>query len=140
MALNTYLFFDGNCREAFEFYKAAFGGDFAMVMTYAEAPEDMSVPDDEKDRIMHISLPVGTSMLMGSDSCSWMSGPPNAGDNFAVSIDVQSREQCDDLFAKLSEGGTVKLPMADTFWGAYFGNWTDKFGISWMVSYELPRD
>lgn len=140
MSLETYLFFDGNCREAFEFYRSAFGGDFAMVMTYADAPDDMPVPDEEKDRIMHVSLPVGESMLMGSDSCSSWGAAPKAGDNFAVSITGKSREHCDEMFAKLSEGGTVKMPMADTFWGAYFGNWTDKFGINWMINYELPRD
>ena len=100
MSLNTYLYFDGSCREAFEFYRSAFGGDFAIVMTYADAPADMSVPDDEKDRVMHVSLPIGSSVLMGSDTCSSMGGPPNAGDNFAVSITGESREHCDQMFAQ----------------------------------------
>ena len=139
MSLNTYLFFDGNCREAFEFYRSVFGGDFAIVMTYGEAPPEMAVPDDEKDRIMHVSLPVGPSVLMGSDSCSTMGGAPTVGNNFAISIEGESREHCDETFAKLSEGGQVKMPMAETFWGAYFGNWTDKFGIDWMINYELPQ-
>ena len=139
MSLNTYLFFDDNCREVFEFYRSVFGGEFSAIQTYGEGPPDMDVPEAEKDRIMHVSLPIGSSVLMGSDSCSVFGPPPVTGDNFSISIDVDSREQCDDLFAKLSEGGTVKMPMQETFWGAYFGNWTDKFGINWMVNYELPR-
>ena len=140
MSLNTYLTFDGNCREAFEFYRSVFGGEFSEFHTFAEAPPDMSVPEAEKDLMMHVSLPVGSSVLMGSDSCSSFGPPPAVGSNFSISIVGQSKEHCDEIFAKLSEGGTVKMPMQETFWGAYFGNWTDKFGINWMVNYELPRD
>ena len=140
MALNTYLTFDDNCREAFEFYRSVFGGDFSIVMTYADAPAEMNVPESEKDRIMHVSFPVGSSVLMGSDSCSAFGPPPNAGDNFAISIEAESREHCDEICAKLSEGGTIKMPMADMFWGAYFGCWVDRFGINWMMNYELPKE
>ena len=70
MSLNTYLTFDGNCREAFEFYRSVFGGDFTEFHTFGEGPPDMTVPDAEKDRIMHVSLPIGANVLMGSDSCS----------------------------------------------------------------------
>ena len=68
---------------------------------------------------------------MGSDSCSTFGPPPVAGNNFSISVAGESREHCDDIFAKLSEGGMVKMPMHETFWGAYFGNWTDRFGIDW---------
>ncbi len=140
MSLNTYLTFDGNCREAFEFYRAVFGGDFSEFHTFAEAPAEMSVPAAEKDRIMHVSLPVGSSVLMGSDSCSGFGPPPVVGNNFSISIVGQSKQHCDDICAKLSAGGTVNMPLAETFWGAYFGTWTDKFGINWMINYELPKD
>ena len=139
MSLNVYLFFDGNCREAFEFYRSVFGGEFTMIQTFGDGPPDMKVPEAEKDRIMHVSLPVGSTVLMGSDSTSAFGPPPVAGDNFAISVDAESREQCDDLCARLSEGGTVTTPPQEMFWGAYFGCWTDRFGIKWMVNYELPR-
>ena len=140
MSLNAYLTFDGNCREAFEFYRSVFGGEFSEFQTFAQAPADMGVPDAEKDRVMHLSLPIGSSVLMGSDSCSAFGPPPVVGTNFSISIVGQSKEHCDETFAKLSDGGTVKMPMEETFWGAYFGVWTDKFGITWMINYHLPKD
>ena len=139
MSLNIYLTFDGNCREVFDFYRSVFGGDYLDVQTYGDAPQDMGVPDAEKGRIMHMSLPVGSSILMGSDSSSAFGPPATVGDNFTISISVDSREQCDEYFAKLSEGGAIKMPMQETFWGAYFGNWTDRFGINWMVNFQLPQ-
>lgn len=140
MSLNPYLNFDGNCREVFEFYRSVFGGEFSDFVTFADAPPDLPVPEAEKDRVMHVSLPVGSSTLMGSDSCSAFGPPAAVGDNISISILGESRDHCDEVFGKLSEGGTVKMPMADMFWGAYFGMWTDKYGIHWMINYELPKD
>ena len=139
MALNTYLTFDGNCREAFEFYRSVFGGEFAEFQTFGDGPPDMPVSDEEKDRVLHVALPIGSSVLMGSDT--WSIGPPHAvGNNFSLSIEVESREQCDELCAKLSAGGSVTTPLQEMFWGAYFGQWTDRFGINWMVNYTLPTE
>ena len=139
MSLETYLFFDGNCREVFEFYRSVFGGEFLVLQTFRDGPPDMDVPEAELDRIMHVSLPIGSSVLMGSDSCSAFGPPPVVGSNFGISIAGESREHCDEVFARLSEGGTVKMPMQETFWGAWFGSWTDRFGVSWMINYELPK-
>ena len=138
MSLNTYLTFDGNCREAFEFYRSVFGGEFQTFQTFGDGPPDMPVPEGEKDRVMHVSLPVGSSVLMGSDSATGFGPPVVVGNNFSVSIDVESRERCDEVFAALSAGGNVLMPLQETFWGSYFGHWTDKFGINWMASYALP--
>ena len=138
MSLNTYLFFDGNCREAFEFYRSVFGGEFQIVRTFGQGPAEMGIPEAEKDHIMHVSLPVGSNVLMGPDNCSAFGPAPVAGSNFAISISGRSKEHCDEMFAKLSDGGTVKMPLQEMFWGSYFGNWTDKFGINWMVNFELP--
>ncbi len=133
--LNTYLTFDGNCREAFEFYRSVFGGEFSSWNTFADGPPEMAVPEAERDRVMHVSLLVGTSVLMGSDSTSVSPGPPPvAGNNFSISVAARSKEHCDTLFAELSAGGQVGMPMQETFWGSYFGALTDKFGINWMVS------
>ena len=140
MSLSTYLTFDGNCREVFEFYRSVFGGEFTSFQTFADAPPDMPVPESEKDRVMHVSLPIGSSVLMGSDSASGFGPPVVVGNNFSIAVDVESRERCDELFAALSAGGSVLMPLQETFWGAYFGLWTDKFGINWMVNYTLPTE
>ena len=101
MSLSTYLTFDGNCREAFDFYRSVFGGDFDSFQTFADAPPDVPVSEAEKGLVMHVSLPVGSSVLMGSDKSSF--GPPLAiGNNFSIAIEAESRERCDELFAKLS--------------------------------------
>ena len=136
MSLSTYLTFDGNCREAFEFYRSVFGTEFVVLSTFAEAPEDMDVPDAHRDNVMHVTLPIGSSVLMGSDNDP--SGPPVVvGHNFSMSIDTEGRQESDDLIGKLSDGGTVTMPMQETFWGSYFGTCTDRFGINWMVSCHL---
>lgn len=138
MNLNIYLHFNGNCREAFEFYRVAFGGEFDIVQTFADMPSDaaggMPIPEAERDNIMHVSLPVGDSVLMGSDHPSFFGPPPVAGNNFSATLDVGSRAEADALFAKLSEGGAVEMEMADMFWGSYFGSCRDKFGIGWQIS------
>lgn len=136
MTVSTYLTFDGNCREAFEFYRDVFGGEFEMLSTFGESPEDMGVPEELKDAVMHVSLPIGKSVLMGSDNAP--EGPPLAvGNNFSLSVDAESRDHADQLLARLSAGGTVTMPMDVTFWGAYFGMCSDRFGINWMVVHEL---
>ena len=139
MSLNVYLTFDGNCREAFEFYRSVFGGEFEAFSTFAEGPDDMNVPDENKDDVMHASLRVGDSVLMGSDHGPF-GEPIIVGNNFSISIVGQSREHCDEVFSKLSAGGSVTMPLQDTFWGSYYGMWTDRFGINWMVNYALPVD
>ena len=136
MTLNTYLHFNGDCREAFDFYRSIFGGDFEIVQTFGDGPPDMGIPDAEKNNIMHVSLSVGASMLMGSDVPAAFGPPPNKGNNFSISYDAQSKKETDDLFAKLSEGGVATMPPQDMFWGAYFGSCIDRFGINWMVSCE----
>ena len=136
MTLNTYLFFNGNCREAFEFYRSVFGGEFVTLQTFGDGPADMQIPDGEHARIMHVSYPIGTSILMGSDVPSTSGHPVNTGNNFSISYLSGSREETDGLFAKLSEGGNVTMPLTDTFWGAYFGSCTDKFGINWQLNYD----
>ena len=107
MQLNTYLHFNDNCREAFEFYRSVFGGEFSWMATFADGPADMPpVPDNEKDLIMHVSLNIGDSVLMGSDTTSAFGPPPNVGNNYSVSVSADSREETDRLFAGLSEEET----------------------------------
>lgn len=136
MLLNVYLTFDGNCRAAFDFYKSVFGGDFVVCQTFGDGPPDMGVTGAEKDHIMHVSLPVGSSTLMGSDTTGESAGTLSIGTNFSISIDGESKEHCDDLFGKLTDSGEVTMPLQETFWGSYFGMCRDQFGINWMLSFE----
>ncbi len=138
--VNIYLTFNGNCKEAFDFYQSAFGGEFDYVSTFADMPPQDDMPplsEEDKNRIMHVSLPISKeTVLMGSDKLGEMGPPFVAGNNFSISIDVKSKEEADQFFTQLSEGGKVVMPMSETFWGAYFGMWMDKFGISWMINFD----
>lgn len=133
--INPYLNFNGNTEEVFNFYKSVFGGEFAMVMRYDGAPGCEDMPETEKDKIMHIALPIGSTMLMGTDMPEAME-KVKAGTNTSLCISVDSREEADRVFNGLSKGGTVTMPMEDMFWGDYFGAFIDKFEISWMISYD----
>ena len=139
MNLDIYLHFDSNCREAFDFYRSVFGGEFEIIQTFADGPADMGIPEAERDNIMHVSLPIGGSVLMGSDAPSTFGPPPVFGSNFSVTVSADSRAEADALFASLSDGGAVSMPMADMFWGSYFGACADKFGVNWQISYDLPQ-
>ncbi|MFH6943857.1 VOC family protein [Flavobacterium sp. FlaQc-50] len=137
--VNPYLIFNGNCEEAFLFYKSVFGGEFPYIGKFKDMPEGeegcTGASEKDADRIMHVSLPIGDTILMGSDS-SEQSGDVVVGGNFSVSINVASTEEADRIFNGLSAGGTVYMPMEKTFWGAYFGMFKDKFDISWMVNFD----
>ena len=139
MALNVHLTFDGNCREAFDCYRSVFGGEFGDLQTYADGPPDMPPVDGAETLVMHVSLLMGSSMLMGADRNPELSPTLAIGNNFSIAVEARSREHCDEVFAKLSAGGKVTMPLQDMFWGAYFGSCTDRFGINWMIHYHLPE-
>lgn len=139
--VNVYLTFNGNCRPAFEFYKSVFGGEFPYIGTFGEMPpqEGMPMTEADKDKIMHVSLPISKeTMLMGSDTGGEWASSFKEGNNYAVSINADSKEEADKLFNGLSQNGNITMALADTFWGAYFGMFTDQFGINWMVNYDDP--
>lgn len=137
--INTDVVFNGNCKEAFDFYRSVFGGEYSYLVKYKEMPSKdgrkFSALDAEK--IMHISLPISKeTSLMGNDYIEGFGKKTIFGNNFSLSIDTESKEEADKLFGALSDGGKVTMPMENTFWNAYFGMFTDKFGINWMVSFE----
>lgn len=137
MKVNPYLNFDGNAEEAFNFYRSVFGGEFTAVMKMDTAPDAEKINQKEKDRIMHISLPIGKDIiLMASDIVPSMGHTLNQGNNVYISLHPESREEADRLFNGLSKGGEVEMPMEDQFWGDYFGSFIDKFGVKWMVNYN----
>ena len=138
--LNPYLNFDGKAEEAFNFYRSIFGGEFVGgINRMGDAPGTENLPVEEKNRVMHIALPVGGDLLMASDICPSFGQHLRVGNNNYVSIFPESREEADRLFKGLSEGGTVEMPMEDQFWGAYYGSFQDKFGTYWMVNYTEQR-
>lgn len=132
--LNPYLNFDGTCEEAFRFYKVVFGGEFLGDVHKMKDIPGMEIPEEAKNRIMHVVLPVGNDLLMGSDV--FPGQPFVQGNNNYISLFPESREEADRLFGALSEGGEVEMPMADQFWGDYFGSLKDKFGVYWMINYN----
>ena len=140
--LHTYLNFAGNSEEAFNFYKSVFGGEFSSVVRFKDMPvEGFTIPKDDEDKIMHISLPIGEdSILMASDSLESLGQQLVQGNNAYVSVHPDSRDEADRVFNALSEGAEIEMPIADQVWGDYFGSLRDKFGVMWMVDYGPPGE
>jgi len=132
MQIQAYVFFNGNCEAAFEFYKAALGGELAL-NRYAGSPMESQVSADAKQKIMHASLRFDDAAIMGADAIGdWQR---KAGNNFALSLATNDEAGARRAFEKLAAGGKVTMALEPTFWGAkLFGMLTDKFGIEWMVS------
>jgi PhnB protein len=132
MAIEPYLFFNGRCEEAIEFYKKALGAEVLMLMRYKESPEPPpagKVPAGWDNKIMHTSLRVGNATLMASDGCS--EGANFQG--FSLSLSVANEAEAKRGFAALAEGGQVQMPLGKTFWSPCFGMVTDRFGVGWLI-------
>jgi PhnB protein len=135
--INPYIGFDGNCEEAFNFYKSVFGTEFTYVMKFKDVPSGYNMPASQAEKIMHIALPIGKgTSLMGTDAAS---EKINVGNNIYINITVESETEAHKLFDGLSKGGQVTSPLKVEFWGDLFGTITDKYGIHWMVLYELSK-
>lgn len=139
MKANPYLNFDGNAQEAFLFYQSVFGGElFLQKMGDAPGVENLSEP--EKERMMHISLPLGADQVLMASDCLPSAGHVlTVGNNNYISLSVDSREDADRVFNGLSAGGDIEMPMQDMFWGDYFGSFADKFGVRWMIAYSQEK-
>ncbi|RTL61040.1 MAG: VOC family protein [Sphingobacteriales bacterium] len=138
-SINPHINFNGNAEEAFNFYKSAFGGEFAAVIRFKDiANEDFQVAEKEENKIMHIALPIGkSSMLMANDVPESL-GRTNENENRSkIVITAESKEEADKLFNGLSAGGQIEMPIGDSPWGSYFGMFRDKYGIEWMVDFSL---
>jgi PhnB protein len=139
--INPYLNFSGNAEEAFNFYKSVFGGEFITLQRYKDIPDAAGVPAEGGEKIMHISFPIGKdSILMASDVAESMGKPFTMGNNFSLSVNADSEAEADQLFNGLAAGGKVTMPLQKTFWGAYFGMLTDRFGIQWMVNHDYSGE
>ena len=133
MNVQPYLFFDGRCEEAIEFYRKALGAEVSMLMRYKDSPEPPQpgmVPPGSENKIMHASLRIGDTTLMASDGhCQ---GKPNF-DGFSLTVNAADEAEARRLFAALSDGGQVRMPLTKTFFSPSFGMLADRFGVGWMV-------
>jgi PhnB protein len=133
MKIDPYLVFDGTCEQAMTFYAAALGGEVVMMNRFAQSPGCEDLPPE---RIMHARVHVGDQVLMASDS-----HPAHGYDGikgFSIALNVESPEQAQRSFQALAEGGTVVMPLGETFWSESFGMLIDRFGVSWMVNLAKP--
>jgi PhnB protein len=136
--VSTYLNFMGVTEEAFAFYRSVFGGEFTSFQRMRDipaAPDQPPLPLNEQEMVMHVELPIlAGHVLMGTDALESMGHELVFGTNVSINLEPDTREETDRLFAGLAEGGTVSMPLADMFWGGYFGSLTDRFGVQWMFN------
>jgi PhnB protein len=130
MPVQPYLFFDGRCDEAIEFYKAKLGATVEMLMRYKEAPDQSMVSPESKDKVMHASLMIGDARVLMSDGHN--TGKP-VFQGFSLAVTAKDEADAERVFKGLSEGGSVRMPMEKTFFSPRFGMLADKFGVGWMV-------
>ena len=136
--MQAYLFFNGRCEEAIQFYRKALGAEVEMMMRYKESPEPPppgAVAPGSENKIMHASFRIGQTTVMASDGCA--SGKTDF-QGFSLSISVPTEAEADRAFAALAEGGQVQMPLMKTFWSPRFGMLVDRFGVGWMVNVVPP--
>lgn len=136
VGVDVYLTFNGNCREAVEFYAASFGTELPTIMTYGESPQnpDYPLPDDAKDLVLHTRLSIHGSNVMFSDQ--FPGSPFVTGNNFSLAVVLTDMDELKSNFEKLKEGGTVEMELQETFWSKCYGTLTDKFGVTWQFNYD----
>ncbi|HLJ88920.1 MAG TPA: VOC family protein [Candidatus Angelobacter sp.] len=135
MQFNCYLTFNGQCEEAFKFYEKVLGGKIEMMMPHGGTPAEAHVPAEWRTKIMHASLRVGDGFLLASDV------PPEhytPAKGFHVAYQAKEAEEAERVYKGLSEGGSIQMPLQETFWATRFGMFTDRFGIPWMVNCGKP--
>jgi PhnB protein len=136
MQTNTYLFFRGDCEEAFKFYEKTLGGKIEAMLSHAGTPAESQVPAEWKNKIIHASLKLGDQSLMASDA------PPDHAQTpqgFRVNLSFQDPAEAERVYNALSKNGTVSMELQETFWAQKFGMFTDRFGTPWMINcYKAP--
>ncbi|MDQ3665194.1 MAG: VOC family protein [Acidobacteriota bacterium] len=131
MQLSPYLSFNGQCEAAFKFYQQCLGGNIQAMMAWGDSPMADQVPSEWRDKIIHATLIIGETALLGADA------PPDRYETpkgFSVTIQINDPAEADRIFHALAENGTVQMPIQQTFWAALFGMCVDRFGIPWMVN------
>jgi PhnB protein len=133
MQIAPYLSFDGKCAEAFQFYAETLHGNIAMTMKYGESPMAADTPPEARDRVIHTRLDADGAMLMGADALPGRAAPMHG---VSVMLDVKDEAEAERIFAAFANGGTVQMPIAQTFWAKRFGMVKDRFGTPWMINCE----
>lgn len=134
--VNPYINFNDNTEEAFTFYQSVFGGELRIVRFKDLNEDDMGVTGDDRNKIAHIALPLSDgTLLMGDDGSAVFGQPFPENSNFSINLEAESADETKKLFNALSEGGEQKMPLQQTEWAEKFGMCTDKFGVTWMLSY-----
>ena len=136
MQTNTYLFFKGNCEEAFKFYEKTLGGKIEAMLSHAGTPAESQVPAEWKNKIIHARLKLGDQFLMASDAPPDRSQTPQG---FYVNLGFEDPAEAERIYGALSKGGTVNMELQETFWAKKFGMFTDRFGTPWMINCYKPR-
>lgn len=138
--LNVYLYFQGDCESAFAFYKSVFGGEYEFIGRYGDAPEEAreNFPYCTDEQIMHVTLPIGKdTLLMGADLITSEREISESRISFSLYLNTDNKIEADRIFAALSDEGDVIVPIGDQFWGSYYGQCKDKFGVSWKISCRM---
>jgi PhnB protein len=138
--INPYINFNGNAEEAFTFYRSVFGGEFGKIIRLKDlSSPEFPVAENDANKIMKITLPIGKNILMANDVPESM-GRVNENENRSkIAVTAESREEAEKLFNGLSEGGTVEMPIGDSPWGSYFAMFRDKYGIEWTVEFDPSK-
>lgn len=137
--LNVYLYFKGNCENAFDFYKSIFGGEFQFIGRYKDVPQVVrqNFPNCTDEHIMHVALPISKeTILMGADIIETDEASNESRSSFSLYVNADSKKEADRLFGALSLEGNIIVPIAEQFWGSYYGLCVDRFGISWKISFS----
>jgi PhnB protein len=135
-SINPHIHFNGNTEEAFDFYKSVFGGAFSRLVRYKDLTGGYQFPEEELNKIMHITLPISNgSALMGSDVPNILGKVNEAENRSKITISAESKVEADHLFNGLSAGGNIECPIGNSPWGSYFGSFRDKYGIEWMIDF-----
>ena len=134
--INPHINFNGNAEEAFHFYQSVFGGEFSALTRFKDFPGDAHVfPENEANKIMNIALPIGNTVLMGSDVPNFLGTVSENENRSKISVSTQSKEEADRIYNALSIGANIEMPIGDSPWGAYFAMFRDKYGIEWMINF-----
>lgn len=140
-SINPYINFNGNAEEAFTFYKSVFGSEFGTIVRFKDlASAEFPVSESEADKILRITLPIGGNILVANDVPEAMGQVSENENRSKIAVSTESREEADRIFAGLTEGAAIEMPMSDSPWGTYFGMFRDKYGIEWTIEFEPGSD
>ncbi len=140
MILNPYLTFNGNCEDAFNFYKEVFNKEFSYFSRLKDMPDNNNIPKEMAEKVMHVSLPLSKeTVLMGSDAYEEVTPEVSFGNNIVLSVTFDNIDETNKVFNSLADGGKIIMPLEKTFWAPLYGQVEDKFGINWMIMTYLPE-